>query len=121
MKSNTNIYDIDGNILRKAGDTEELSITEAQNRVKDYQEKIKELSENEGDKHKISVYQTYIDNLQRYIMNYYINHPELMNSLHNTTQDEIQKAMKELKAEVEAEESMDEYVEPIEEIKDANE
>lgn len=121
MKSNTNIYDIDGNILRKAGDTGELSITEAQNRVKDYQEKIKELSENEGDKHKISVYQTYIDNLQRYIINYYINHPELMRNLHNTTQDEIQKAMEELKAEVEAEESMDEYVEPIEEIKDANE
>ena len=113
MKSNTNIYDIDGNILRKAGDTEELSITEAQNRLKNYQEKL----ENEEDTHKKGVYRDYISNLQRYIMNYYINHPEMMQSLHNTTQDEIKKAMEELKAEAEAEEVaekptvMDEYVE----------
>jgi ketosteroid isomerase-like protein len=42
-----------------------------------------------------------------------------MPHMQNTTQDEIKKAMEELKAEVENEEKetvMDEYVEPIEEV-----
>ena len=60
-----------------------------------------------------------IRNLQSYIFNQYLLHPELMPHMQNTTQDEIKKAMEELKAEVENEEKetvMDEYVEPIEEV-----
>jgi ADP-glucose pyrophosphorylase len=116
MTTNSNIYDIDGEILRKAGDTEELSIDEAQKRVTSYQEKLKELDPKDP---KVSIYNTYIRNLQSYIFNQYILHPELMPTQNNTTQDEIKKALEELKAEAEKEEKetvMDEYVEPIEEV-----
>lgn len=116
MTINSNIYDIDGEILREAGNTEELSIDEAQKRVNSYQEKLKELDPKDP---KVSIYNTYIRNLQSYIFNQYLLHPELMPIQHNTTQDEIKKAMEELKAEAENEEKeavMDEYVEPIEEV-----
>jgi len=128
MKNNSNIYDIDGEILRESGNTEELTLEEAQNRLESYQKKLNELAEKEPNSQKLSVYNTYIKNLQSYIFNYYLLHPELMKWMNKTTQDEIQKAMEDLKKDVEEEEKetvmesisneMDEYVEPIEEIAD---
>lgn len=128
MKNNSNIYDIDGEILRESGNTEELTLEEAQKRLDSYQKKLNELAEKEPNSQKLSVYNTYIKNLQSYIFNYYLLHPELMKWANKTTQDEIQKAMEDLKKDVEAEEKetvtesisneMDEYVEPIEEIAD---
>ena len=41
MTTDSNIYDIDGEILREAGDTEELSIKKKKKRVTSYQEKLK--------------------------------------------------------------------------------
>lgn len=128
MKNDSNIYDIDGEILRESGNTEELTLEEAQKRLDSYQKKLNELAEKEPNSPKLSVYNTYIKNLQSYVFNYYLLHPELMQQFSKTTQDEIQKAMDDLKNEVEAEEKetvmesisneMDEYVEPIEEIAD---
>ena len=128
MKNNSNIYDIDGEILRESGNTEELTLEEAQKRLESYQKKLNELAEKEPNSQKLSVYNTYIKNLQSYIFNYYLLHPELMKWANKTTQDEIQKAMDDLKKDVEEEEKetvmesisneMDEYVEPIEEIAD---
>lgn len=128
MKNNSNIYDIDGEILRESGNTEELTLEEAQKRLDSYQKKLNELAEKEPNSQKLSVYNTYIKNLQSYIFNYYLLHPELMKWANKTTQDEIQQAMEDLKKDVEAEEKetvtesisneMDEYVEPIEEIAD---
>ena len=123
MKNNSNIYDIDGEILRESGNTEELSLEEAQKRLDSYQKKLNELAEKEPNSQKLSVYNTYIKNLQSYIFNYYLLHPELMQQFSKTTQDEIQKAMEDLKKDVEAEEKetvMDEYTE-FEEIKDGEE
>ena len=116
MKNNSNIYDIDGEIIRKAGDVEQMRIESAQKKIDSYKEKLKELDPKDP---KVSIYNTYIRNLQSYIFNQYLLHPELMPHMQNTTQDEIKKAMEELKAEVENEEKetvMDEYVEPIEEV-----
>ena len=128
MKNNSNIYDIDGEILRESGNTEELTLEEAQKRLESYQKKLNELAEKEPNSQKLSVYNTYIKNLQSYIFNYYLLHPELMKWANKTTQDEIQKAIDDLKKDVEEEEKetvmesisneMDEYVEPIEEIAD---
>ena len=128
MKNKSNIYDIDGEILRESGNTEELTLEEAQKRLDSYQKKLNELAEKESNSQKLSVYNTYIKNLQSYIFNYYLLHPELMKWANKTTQDEIQKAMEDLKKDVEEEEKetvtesisdeMDEYVEPIEEIAD---
>ena len=123
MKNNSNIYDIDGEILRESGNTEELSLEEAQKRLDSYQKRLNELAEKEPNSQKLSVYNTYIKNLQSYIFNYYLLHPELMQQFSKTTQDEIQKAMEDLKKDVEAEEKetvMDEYTE-FEEIKDGEE
>ena len=121
MTTNSNIYDIDGELLRSAGDTSDLTIDEAQKRIEQYQKKLNELSEKEPNNPKLSIYNTYIKNLQSYIFNQYILHPELMPKIEHTTQEQIQKAMEDLKAEVEAEEAketkMDEYVD-FEEVKD---
>lgn len=123
MTTNSNIYDVDGEILRSSEDTSELTIEEAQKRIESYQKKLNELSEKDPKDPKLSIYNTYIKNLQTYVFNQYLLHPELMPHMKNTTQDEIQKAMEELKADVESEESkettMDEYVD-FEEVKDEN-
>ena len=116
MKNNSNIYDIDGEILRESGNTEELTLEEAQKRLDSYQKKLNELAEKEPNSQKLSVYNTYIKNLQSYIFNYYLLHPELMKWANKTTQDEIQQAMEDLKKDVED----DEYTE-FEEIKDGEE
>ena len=116
MTTDSNIYDIDGEIIRKAGDVEQMRIESAQQKSDSQKEKLKELDPKDP---KVSIYNTYIRNLQSYIFNQYLLHPELMPHMQNTTQDEIKKAMEELKAEVENEEKetvMDEYVEPIEEV-----
>lgn len=124
MTINSNIYDIDGELLRSVDDTSSLTIEEAQKRIKKYQDKLNELSEKEPNSQKLSIYNTYIKNLQIYIFNQYILHPELIPSVETTTREQIQNAIDELKAEVEAEEStesapdkMEEYVD-FEEVKD---
>jgi CRISPR/Cas system-associated endonuclease/helicase Cas3 len=121
MTTDSNIYDIDGELLRSSEDTSELTIEEAQKRIESYQKKLNELAEKDPKDPKLSIYNTYIKNLQTYVFNQYLLHPELMPHMTNTTQDEIQKAMEDLKADVEAEEAketkMDEYVD-FEEVKD---
>ena len=97
MKEAYNIYDIDGDILHKSGENEELTIEEAQKRLENYQEKLKGLKE--GDT-KASVYNTYINNLQMYITNKYLSDPELLKSVlnrHLTTEEEIKETLNNLK------------------------
>ncbi len=113
MTTNSNIYDIDGELLRSAGDASDLTIDEAQKRIEQYQKKLNELSEKEPNNPKLSIYNTYIKNLQSYIFNQYILHPELMPKVEQTTQEQIQKAMEDLKAEVEAEEAKETKTEPV--------
>lgn len=114
MKNKSNIYDIDGNLIRPIDDDKHMSVEEAEKRVKSYQDKLKDLEDNDP---KAAIYNTYLQNLQRYILNYYITHPEEAN-LRLSQEEQIKKAMKELKAEVDKEEAeeepketvMDEYV-----------
>lgn len=63
MKNNTNIYDIDGELLRKADDNHEMTIEEAQERMKNYGKKAEEHPE------KAEIYKTYIKNLSNYVFN----------------------------------------------------
>lgn len=111
MTNNTNIYDIDGNLLRAAGDNHEMTAEEAKAKIEEYQEKIKQLSDNEENAHKIGVYKTYIRNLQMYMFRYYLAHPESIPR--KTMESQIKKAMDELKKEVDNEEYVD-----FEEVKD---
>ena len=109
MKNNSNIYDIDGNLLRSIDDNEQLSIEEAEKRVQQYQDKMKDLEDSDPNK---AIYNTYIQNLQRYIFNYYIIHPEEAKA-RLSQEEEIKKAMEQLKADLDKEEAketvMDEY------------
>ena len=115
MTTDSNIYDIDGDKIVESGSFEALSVDEARARMEKYQEKLDKLSKEDPQNSKNSVYMTYIRNLQRYILNYYLAHPELIPQK-PTTEDQISKAMKELKDEFDKKTVMDEYVD-YEEVK----
>lgn len=68
MKTETNIYDINGEIIRQAGDNHEFTISEAQERLQHYRKLLdaEKLAE-EPDKKKIDTYNIYINNLANYV------------------------------------------------------
>lgn len=66
-KPKTNIYDIDGKLIRKAGDTHQFTIEECQERIKYYLELLKALTTEDPDYAvKASTYNQYVDNLVSY-------------------------------------------------------
>lgn len=107
MNNTTNIYDIDNELIRAAGDNHEMTIEEAQERLKMYEEKVKQLSENEPDSSKIAVYNDYIKNLAGYILGLYAKQPKVA-PFHTSEElgikEQIEKAMQELQEEVDKEE-----------------
>lgn len=123
MKNYTNIYDIDGNIIRAAGDNHKITLEEAQKMIDSYKEKLQNCDKNDP---KTSVYRTYITNLTHYVVKQYENIPydklvEMFASKPKETplNEQINNAMNDLKEQVEAEQKetvMDEYVD-FEEIK----
>lgn len=66
MKNDTNIYDIDGNIIRKAGDNHRFTIEEVEKLVDDLTEKVKQNPDND-------VYKVYLDNAHKWLMYMYNN------------------------------------------------
>lgn len=112
MNNITNIYDIDGELIREAGDNHEMTIEEAQEQLKKYEEKVKELSENEPDSSKIAVYNDYIKNLASYILTLYAKQPKQAAPWHTSEElgmkEQIEKAMNELQEEVAKEEKEEE-------------
>lgn len=70
MTNNTNIYDIDGELVRAAGDNHKITIEEAQQAIQKYQEKYKALLEKgletNEDRVKAAQYQIYMRNLMNY-------------------------------------------------------
>lgn len=66
MKNYTNIYDIDGELIRAAGDTHKWTIEEAQAKIEYYRNKINNAAP-ETAKHIITTYNNYISNLSTYI------------------------------------------------------
>ena len=68
MKNETNIYDIDGNIIRQAGDNHKMTIDEAKEKIEEYRKKLLEVGENHPNAIK---YATYMRNLSQYIASLY--------------------------------------------------
>ena len=68
MKTETNIFDINGEIIRQAGDNHEFTVSEAQERLQHYRKLLdaEKLAE-EPDKKKVDTYNIYIKNLANYI------------------------------------------------------
>lgn len=131
MKNNTNIYDINGELIRSAGDNHKWTIEEAQEKLKKYNELVQNLEKSEdpnSDKNYL-VYLNYIRNLSTYILDCYskMSPEEIQNLIskknNETTTEEITKAINELKEEVKKEEENEEKtietsnVESVEESK----
>ena len=125
MKNFSNIYDIDGNIIRKAGDTHKFTIEEVEKLVDDLTKKVQDNPDNE-------VYKVYLNNAHKWLYNMYNNMStkdimERISALQNNIQDAkddindaekeqlnaISEAMEQLKTEYDKD---NEYVE-FEEVK----
>lgn len=120
MKNNTNIYDIDGELIRAAGDNHKISIEEARERAHKYKELFDNLPENDP---KRAVYMSYMRNLTGYIMGLYskMSPEELQAQIkaqatQKATEEEIEKALNELKEDA-SDELGGEYVD-FEEVND---
>lgn len=66
MNNYTNIYDIDGNIIRKAGDNHRFTIEEVEKLVDDLTAKVQENPDNQ-------VYRVYLNNAHKWLYNMYNN------------------------------------------------
>ena len=106
MKNNSNIYDIDGDLIRGIDDVHTWTIEEAQAKIDKYTDKLKELEENDPNNPKMAIYRTYIVNLHRYLFELYAKmSPEEIQTILNTnkTKEQINNAINELKKEIENE------------------
>lgn len=107
MKNETNIYDVDGELIRKVGDNHHMTVEEAQKRIDFYREKLQNIEKTDKN---YDVYTTYINNLGKYILNEYSKMPlaDLQNLVNKetqnvATQEEINRALNELKDEFDKE------------------
>ena len=125
MTNNSNIYDIDGEIIRKIDDNHQWTVEEVKNKIEYYRNKLKDLAE---DDKKAVIYATYMRNLSNYLLVLYSKMtPDQLNAEINaakalTTNEQVKKAMEELQDSLNEEEKepketvMDEYVD-FEEVK----
>lgn len=109
MKNESNIYDIDNELIRGIDDTHKWTVKEAQEKIEYYRKKIEEIGENNE---KSRIYADYIRNLSKYILGLYsrMTPEELTNELNSQkvekdTKQQIEDAINELKKEIEDEES----------------
>lgn len=127
MTNNSNIYDIDGEIIRKIDDDHQWTVEEVKNKIEYYRNKLKDLAE---DDKKAVLYATYMRNLSNYLLVLYSKMtPDQLNAEINaakalTTNEQVKKAMEELQNSLNEEEKdkeepketvMDEYVDFVEE------
>lgn len=122
---NSNIYDIDGELIYNINNPGSFTVEDAQERVKKYQEKLNKIDEKS---HKAGVYRTYIANLQKFILNKYLANPDTLKQLfsatHETDKEEINNALNDLNNDgITTESSTDEVPEqsPNDNESDANE
>lgn len=105
MNNVTNIYDIDEELIRTAGDNHEMTIDKAKEQLKKYEEKVKELTETDPNNSKIVIYNNYIKNLASYILTLYTKQSATISMTEQSSMtDQIKKAMDDLRDEFEKEE-----------------
>jgi len=128
MSKFSNLYDIDGNIINRSPQ-HTYTLEECEKLVDDLTKKVEENPDNE-------VYRVYLNNAQKWLMHMYdgMSRQDLMkrmsfltDSIQNAKDtaneaeqkqlDEINKVMEEFKKQYDNDTIMDEYVEPIEEVK----
>lgn len=109
MKNESNIYDIDGNLIRNIDDTHKWTVKEAREKIEYYRKKIEEIGENNE---KSRIYVDYIRNLSKYILDLYskMTPKELTEELNSQKAEkdikqQVEDAINELKKEIEDEKS----------------
>ena len=104
IDTNANIYDIDGKLIKPAGDISKMTLEEAKTTVEEYRKKLAELPE--GDPKQV-VYATYMRNLTQYIMSLYAKMPadllnkELEAAKARSLDEQVKSAIEELSKDVE--------------------
>ena len=99
MNNNSNIYDIDGNIIRKADDNHKWTVDEVKEKIEYYRKKLQNLAE---DDKKAVIYTTYMRNLSNYLFVLYSQMPaeqlqaEINAAKALSTDEQVKKAMEEL-------------------------
>ena len=103
MNNNSNIYDIDGQIIRKADDEHKWTVEEVKEKIEYYRKKLQDLAE---DDKKAVIYTTYMRNLSNYLFVLYSQMPaeqlqaEIDAAKALSTDEQVKKAMQELQDEV---------------------
>ena len=105
MKNNSNIYDIDGELIRAFDDTHQWDVKETQEKIKYYEDKIKEVGENSE---KAKIYMDYIHNLTKHVWTLYAKMtPEQFNAelqkakTQDNLQEQVENAINNLKKDLE--------------------
>lgn len=129
MSKFSNLYDIDGNIINPAPQ-HRFTLEETEKLVDDLTKKVQENPDNK-------TYKVYLNNAQKWLYKLYNemskedlakrmsfltdsiqNAKDEVNEAKQAELNEIEKAVEDLKKEYDAIDTMDEYVEPIEEVKE---
>jgi len=103
MNNNSNIYDVDGEIIRKYNDDHKWTVEEVKNKIEYYRNKLQNLAE---DDKKAILYTTYMRNLSNYLFVLYSQMPaeqlqaEIDAAKAVTSDEQVRKAMEELANEV---------------------
>ena len=103
MNNNSNIYDIDGTLIRSVDDTHKWTVQEVKDKMEYYRNKLTDIGEKDP---KAVLYATYMRNLSNYLFVLYSQMPaeqlnaEIEAAKQATTQEQIAKAMEELANEV---------------------
>lgn len=103
MNNNSNIYDIDGELIRSANDPHKWTVEEVKTKIEYYRKKLQDLAE---DDKKAVIYATYMRNLSNYLFVLYSQmsaeqlNAEIQAAKQATTDEQIRKAMQELADEV---------------------
>ena len=89
MNNYTNIYDVDGNIIRKAGDNHKFTIDEVEKMVDEMTEMVQKNPDNQ-------VYKVYLNNLQKWLFSMYnsMSKEDIIDRL-STLSDTVKKAKEE--------------------------
>lgn len=103
MNNNSNIYDIDGQIIRNVDDSHKWTVQEVKDKIEYYRKKLTDIGEKDP---KAVIYATYMRNLSNYLFVLYSQMPaeqlnaEIQAAKQATTEEQIAKAMQELQDEV---------------------
>lgn len=103
MNNYSNIYDIDGELVRSADDKHKWTVEEVKEKIEYYRKKLQDIAE---DDKKAVIYATYMRNLSNYLFVLYSQMPaeqlnaEIEKAKSIATEDQVRKAMEELQNEV---------------------